>query len=112
MIATAQNKGVKTPLLNECVGFKGILKAPKTYRIALQVLILAALILVGLSGCAAKIEYKEVLVPQKCEVTKKYRPAQTGDILGDFKGVLVYTEMLESDLAVCLGESIGESKDE
>ncbi len=56
-----------------------------------------------LCGCA-RVEYVEVLVPQKCNVAKRERPKQSFDMGKDVKNVLIYTQMLEVDIKKCRGE--------
>ncbi len=90
--------------IKQGVGYSGYLRAIKACRVALQVVILAALALIALSGCASKTQIKEVLVPQKCEVSPKFRPAKSGEAVKDLQNALVYTELLEADLRVCRGE--------
>lgn len=61
------------------------------------------LIAIGLSlfGCAAKVEYRDVYIPQKCLVEDIKRPSPTGDILKDNARILKYTEMLEANIDRC-----------
>lgn len=65
-------------------------------------------LVVMLSGCAAKVEYVdrpvEVKVPVKCELEMPKKPDVTIDVDG-LKAVLVYTELLECTLRQCRGES-------
>lgn len=71
----------------------------------LNALILSAIALFVLTACAGKCELKEVLVPTKCPVSPKPRPIFTGDVVSDLKQTLIYTELLEADLKVCLGDA-------
>lgn len=65
-------------------------------------------LVVMLSGCAAKVEYVdrpvEVKVPVKCELEMPKKPDVTIDVDG-LKAVLVYTELLECTLRQCRGEA-------
>ncbi|WP_253248333.1 hypothetical protein [Helicobacter sp. 12S02634-8] len=54
------------------------------------------------SACARHYEY--VYIPTKCDIKPRQAPMQSGDILQDLKAVLVYTELLKSDLDFCRGE--------
>ncbi len=101
MTITQQNKAYKPSFLNGL--FEGI-KSRKAWQIALNLVILGLLAFMAF-GCAAKTEYKEVLIPQKCEVTKKIRPIYKGEVVEDLRQTLVYTELLEADLQICRGEN-------
>lgn len=93
--------------IKQGVGYGGclrLMKRLKLCRIFFQMLILAALVLIAFSGCSEKIAYKEVYLPQKCELTPKARPLKTDKVTQDLKQALVYTELLEQDLAICRGE--------
>lgn len=76
----------------------------RLWRIVLHLVFFAMLALFALYGCAQKLEYKEVFLPQKCEVSKKTRPPYTQNLSEDVKNILIYTELLEADLKLCLGE--------
>lgn len=67
-----------------------------------MLLLLSALLL---SGCA-RIEYVEVLVPQKCSVAKRERPSKSGKVSVDVKAIFAYTQALERDLKMCRGDKI------
>ena len=69
----------------------------------MKLISLTVLMALVLSGCATKVRYKEVLVPQKCEVSTKTRPLYTKNVVRDFKNVLIYTELLEQDIKICKG---------
>ena len=87
------------------------LKNRRFYLVALHAVILATLALFALTGCAEKCELKEVLVPVKCPVSPKTRPIFTRDIVADLRQTLIYTELLEADLKVCLGENNATKKE-
>lgn len=76
-----------------------MLKFFKKFSAAL-IIPLIALFLIGCSG-EPKIEYREKLVPVKCQIQKTQLPAYTGILEKDIPNILVYTEILESDLAFC-----------
>ena len=65
-------------------------------------------LVVMLSGCAAKVEYVdrpvEVKVPVKCELEMPKKPDVAVSVDG-LKAVLVYTELLECTLRQCRGEA-------
>ena len=88
-------------LLARAVSF---IKSRKALKFALNMAVLALLAFMAL-GCAEKIEYKEVLIPQKCEVSAKIRPIYKGEVVEDLRQTLVYTELLEQDLQICRGEN-------
>ena len=75
----------------------------KFWQRCLSVAFFIALTLIAFCGCAEKVAYKEVFVPQKCSVLQKPRPAKTGELLKDFDTILIYTELLEQDLNICRG---------
>lgn len=61
--------------------------------------------LILFSACASpSVAYKEVLIPTMCDIPKKQRPLQSKDIFKDIKAILIYTELIESDLEFCRGE--------
>lgn len=70
----------------------------------LQITFLTLLALFVFTACAGKCELKEVFVPVKCEVTPKIRPLFTNELVEDLRQTLIYTELLETDLRLCLGE--------
>lgn len=72
---------------------------------ALQIAFLALLVLFVFTACAGKCQLKEVFVPVKCEVTPKIRPLFTGEVVADLRQTLIYTELIEADLRLCLGET-------
>lgn len=55
-----------------------------------------------LSGCA-RVVYKEVLIPTKCDVANRVRPPQSGKVSVDVKAIFAYTQALEQDLKMCRG---------
>ncbi len=57
------------------------------------------------SACAPHYVYKEVKVPIKCDVPKREKPKNQGNITTFLKDILIYTEGLERDLAFCKGEN-------
>ena len=65
-------------------------------------------LVVMLSGCAAKIEYvdrpMEVKVPVKCELEMPKKPDVAVSVDG-LRSVLMYTELLECTLRQCRGEA-------
>lgn len=71
---------------------------------ALQITFLTLLALFVFTACAGKCELKEIFVPVKCEVTPKIRPLFTNELVEDLRQTLIYTELLEADLRLCLGE--------
>lgn len=100
---TASNRrNIKQGELN--AGFARLIKSRKFWSVCLQVAFLLTLALIAFVGCSQKGIINEVYIPQKCEVTKKVRPLKTGQLVQDFKQTLIYTELLEQDLAVCRGE--------
>lgn len=59
-----------------------------------------------LCACAPKhIVYKEVKVPIKCDIPKREKPPKHSNITLYLKEILIYTELLESDLNFCRGEA-------
>ncbi len=59
------------------------------------------------NACASnEIIFKEVKVPIKCDIPKRERPPKDKNINKYFNNILVYTELLENDLAFCRGEEI------
>ncbi|WP_066389543.1 hypothetical protein [Helicobacter himalayensis] len=58
-----------------------------------------------LNACAPHYVYKEVKVPIKCDVPKREKPKNQGNITTFLKDILIYTEGLERDLAFCRGDS-------
>ncbi|MDO7253893.1 hypothetical protein [Helicobacter cappadocius] len=58
------------------------------------------LTLLCFSGC---IEYQKVLVPTSCDVPKRDKPSQSGDLLKDLRAILIYSEFIEQDLEFCRG---------
>ena len=85
-------------------GFLRLMKSRKFWHAALQVAFLLTLALIAFVGCSQKGVINEVYIPQKCEVSKKPRPLYTGILVQDLKQTLIYTELLEQDLALCRGE--------
>ena len=65
-------------------------------------------LVVMLSGCAAKVEYVdrpvEVKVPVKCELEMPKKPDVAVSVDG-LRSVLMYTELLECTLKKCRGEA-------
>lgn len=57
------------------------------------------LTLLALSGCVA---YKEVSIPTSCEVPIRERPIRSGNVIDDFKAILIYSEGIEQDLKFCI----------
>lgn len=56
------------------------------------------------SACASpSLSYKQVLIPTKCGINQQQRPIKSGDLLKDVQAILIYTELLESDLEFCRG---------
>lgn len=68
---------------------------------------LIILALLAFVGCAdPEIQYVEKMVPVKCEIEMPQEPQYSGDIMQDLPNILIYTEVLESDLQFCItGES-------
>lgn len=66
----------------------------------------ALIIALAFSACSVepKIEYREKLVPVKCDIPKTKLPAYTGVLEQDIPNILVYTEILEADLKQCTGK--------
>lgn len=65
--------------------------------------ILAVLIAFLFIGCTEVIEVpKEVYVPVKCKVKQPAPPTDTGDIVLNNSHILIYTEVLKSDLDFCV----------
>lgn len=85
-------------------GFLRLIQSRKFWHAALQVAFLLTLALIAFVGCSQKGVINKVYVPQKCEVSKKPRPLYTGLVVQDLKQTLIYTELLEQDLALCRGE--------
>ena len=85
-------------------GFLRLMKSRKFWQATLQLFFLAMLAGFVLVGCASKSCLEEVYLPQKCAVSKKPRPLYTGLVVQDLKQALIYTELLEQDLALCRGE--------
>ena len=69
-------------------------------------LIFLIFLIIFITGCSVepKIEYREKLVPVKCEIPKTELPAYTGDVFSDIPNILIYTEILEADIKQCTGE--------
>lgn len=63
----------------------------------------ALIIALAFSACSVepKIEYREKLVPVKCNIQKTKLPAYTGVLEQDIPNILVYTEILEKDIEFC-----------
>lgn len=72
-------------------------------------------IAIGLALCACadpEIQYVEKLVPVKCDIEMPKEPQQTGDIMQDIPNILIYTEVLESDLQFCISGESNKTKGE
>lgn len=64
--------------------------------------ILVLTFLFALSACADK--QIVVKIPIKCDIPKRDKPAKQSNITQYLKDILIYTELLESDLNFCRGE--------
>lgn len=60
------------------------------------------LISLFLFGCSTKIEYRDVIIPVKCEVDIPPAPTTTVYDAEYLKEVLIYTELLKSRLEFCV----------
>lgn len=98
---TAEYRNIRQ---DNCGGCLRLIKKLSFWRALWQITILTVLALVAFGCASPKTQIKEVLVPQKCEVTRKYRPQKSGEAVQDLQNALVYTELLEADLRVCRGE--------
>lgn len=68
-------------------------------------LLLFIIIPLSLLGCASEVvQYKEVYLPQKCEVVKRERPKREGSLSFQVASIFAYVEVLEQDLKLCRGE--------
>ena len=97
----AEHRNIRQGSCGGCLRF---IKRLAFWRMLWQFAILALLALVAFGCASPKTQIKEVLIPQKCEVSKKYRPAKSGEVVQDLQNALVYTELLEADLRICRGE--------
>lgn len=72
-------------------------------RLMFFITILLSLVL---ASCSTKrqIEYRQVLVPVKCEIPDRQRPSRQSDVLETLKAILIYTNLLEKDLKICKGK--------
>jgi hypothetical protein len=63
----------------------------------------------AITGCApktvTKIEYRDVKVPVRCDVTVPPRPAYNPDAVTGVVDILEYAEMLEALLRACTGDA-------
>lgn len=57
--------------------------------------------IVTFKGCA-KVVYKDVYVPVKCNIEMPLKPVLSGDLLSDFANALKHSEILEKDLNFCI----------
>ena len=88
-----------------CGGCLRLIKRLAFWRMLWQFPILALLALVAFGCASPKTQIKEVLIPQKCEVSAKIRPIYKGEVVEDLRQTLVYIELLEQDLQICRGEN-------
>ncbi|PAF51284.1 hypothetical protein BKH44_06145 [Helicobacter sp. 13S00477-4] len=58
-------------------------------------------LLILLEGCSYPI-YQKVLVPTKCGIELREKPARSGDVTKDIQRLLGYMELLEEDLRFCI----------
>lgn len=64
--------------------------------------VLILLLSIFLVGCYTKIEYRDVLIPTKCEVDIPPAPVSNIYDAEYLKEVLIYTEILRSRLEFCV----------
>ena len=81
-----------------------ILKSIK--RISIGVVLLIAVIIATITGCATTTKREAVYIPTKCKTKPipKPTPSKDSSISQDVAEILQYTEMLERDLEFCRGE--------
>lgn len=53
------------------------------------------------SGCASKVEYRQVYIPTYCEVENIERPMYNNDNRLNLLALMEYTERLEANLSKC-----------
>lgn len=69
--------------------------------IALYVLFFMFIVII-LSACAPRVEYKQVLIPTKCEIQMPTRPTFSDSFAPyNIRDLLIYTQELESALKFC-----------
>ncbi|GAA7167872.1 hypothetical protein HpCK100_14900 [Helicobacter pylori] len=66
----------------------------------MKLLFLACVFGVSFSACA-KVVYREVKVPIKCDIELPTRPSEHLEALEYLRALLIYTETLENDLKFC-----------
>lgn len=71
------------------------------------IILFFGLVLVIMLMCGCSKYPKEVLIPIKCNIDERHRPALNNGIVENVKDLLIYTESLEQDLNFCRGVSDG-----
>lgn len=57
-----------------------------------------------LCGCTTMRIYEEVKVPIKCNIEPTPKPTYSNNLELDLQNILIYDELLQADLKVCMGE--------
>lgn len=64
-------------------------------------------------GCATEVQVPEkVYVPTRCQIEMPTPPTNTGDPVTNTTNLLIYTELLETNLEFCVNGTIPDTKDE
>lgn len=58
-------------------------------------------LVVTLQGCA-RVVYKDVYVPVKCDIAMPQKPILSGNLVSDYTSALAHSEELEKDLEFCI----------